>query len=242
MLETLALIKDYLSQELDDIVVEIGYSSDILTSPVSSPAVYLTIKDTDTEESGGRFNFSAYVYTNTNDGGKECIRTAQSVAAALVSCTDVSVAGLNIGEVTYNNSTDAFVIELTAGAPFTDDEGEVTSIAGYLVIASDFESGECDDITMYASSVVVKTDCSHYPIMTICTGVPEACVNAQTEYTITLSGVSAENAQRLRTNGSFTLKVKSGSSEEEYSDCGCDSVTYEYGGTDKVTVISYTAF
>ncbi len=239
MVETLALLKDYLSQELSNTDVELGYGSDMLISPVSSPAVYLTTRDTDFEESGGRFNFSAYVYTNTNDNGKECIKTAQRVAALLVSCTAVSVGSLNIGEVTYSQNTDAFVIEITATAPCTDESGDTAVIAGYLITASDFESGDCADIVMYASSVTIKTDCSHYPILTICTGVPETFVNTQTEYTITLGGVSIENAELLRKNGSFTLKVESGGTAAEFTGCGCDGVVFEYGGTAKVTVISY---
>lgn len=239
MVKTLEALVEFLSENLDG-NVKSGYASTGLKAPVTEPGVYITLAKTEISTSSGKVGFSALVYSPPENGGSGCVRLAEEVAVLLLRCRDVTVGDLNVSNVKYNDSSGAFVMEITGSAKSTDSE-EIT-LSAVKIRAHDFENSPQTVISVSAAEVNIQSGCSVYPIMTICSDVPVEQLRGAAKYTVTLGNVPHENTLTFFSGGKFTLTVDINNDTIEFTNCRCISESFDSksdANTSKLVITSY---
>lgn len=228
-------IADYLSDNLVGVRVKTAYDGVLLERPVTSPSVYVTIDDSNLS---GTLDFIIYAYSPISQGGIGCIELAEKTAHLLQECDAVAIGGLSVSRVSYNSSSNGFVIQIKGSVFDFDTVGEPPVGGAFSVSAFDFAYDSEMELHFMTSNVTLKSDFSPYPIMTICDSIPVDVVGGGTVYKITLQNLSRNTASKLCSNGSFSMKIESGLSVEEYRKCFADSRSFGTDNLDKgITVI-----
>lgn len=228
-------IADYLSDKLDGVKVKTAYDGVLLERPVTSPSVYVTIDDS---VLSGTLDFIIYAYSPVSQGGIGCIELAEKTSHLLQECEAVTIGGLSISRISYNSSSNGFVIQIKGSVFDLDTVGEPPDGGAFSISAFDFAYDREMELHFMTSNVALKSVFSPYPIMTICDGIPIDVVGEGTVYKITLQNLSRDMASKLCSNGSFSMKIESGASVEEFRKCFADSRSFDTDNLDKgITVI-----
>lgn len=233
MKETLEKIAEYLSNTLDGVKVKTAYDSRFLKRPVITPAVYLTVNDTD---SGSAVSFIAYAYSPISGGGIGCIGLAENAVHKLQLCDEAVVCGLTVGKVSFNSNSNAFVIQIK-GKAFCYNESGAFAVSAYNFA---YDSGK--KISFFVPDVTYESNYSPYPIMTFGSSIPVDTVGIGTVHKIVLQNIGVNTAKALCANGSFAMEIKHGASVKKYLKCFADRCSFSADNLEKgitVTVVSY---
>lgn len=195
------------------VTAKVGFTAEMIHRPVTECAAYVLLE----KLSFGNAEFSVTVYSPLKLEGRGCIEKAQSVCRVISEgdssyCTQ----NLTVGQVRYNNSSNAFTVKISGTA-----ESKFPYFGGVSVRAFNFKEASDKSVEFTAESVRIEHDCLPYLIKTICSSKPLDAVQGEENRTITFNSVEPNTADKLIGCGVFSLEVKSGEDIKIFTDCYC---------------------
>lgn len=237
MVKTLSKTVDYLSENLDGVNVKFAYEYNYLDRPVIKSSIYVTVDETKVNET---VSFAVYVYTPVVQGGIGCMRVAERVVDLLQKCKSLRFSELTLKRLNYNSNSNAFIIEIKGNV--FDENDNLSDSKTVSVLAFNFSENRDLKLSFSVPTVIVNSDYQPYAIKSICSSVPIDIINTGTVYKIIFENISTNVAKFFWGNGSFSLKIKSGSDIKIYDSCFLNADRYNMASTEKIDAFEISAY